>query len=125
MAAASHVSAVVQRNQHAAFACAQVLYGIPGSDVTNAPNQLATWVLNAIFIFGLMVGGAAGVSLHMAAFEKHGYMRIVLPAMLCRRCTSTTNNPGSKGTGVMPGPTDLQWALPSRPATSLISYDRQ
>jgi hypothetical protein len=33
----------------------QVLYGIPGSDVTNAPTFWGTVVLNLIFIFGLLV----------------------------------------------------------------------
>lgn len=34
----------------------QVLYSIPGADITNNPSLLATFVLNLIFIFGLLVG---------------------------------------------------------------------
>jgi hypothetical protein len=33
----------------------QVLYSIPGADITNNPSLLATFVLNLIFIFGLLV----------------------------------------------------------------------
>lgn len=33
----------------------QILYNIPGSDITNHESLLATFVLNLIFIFGLLV----------------------------------------------------------------------
>jgi hypothetical protein len=33
----------------------QVLYNVPGSDITSAPTFLGTVVLNLIFIFGLLV----------------------------------------------------------------------
>lgn len=32
-----------------------MLYSIPGADITNNPSLLATFVLNLIFIFGLLV----------------------------------------------------------------------
>ena len=34
---------------------AQVLYSIPGADITHAPSRAGTVVLNLIFIFGLLV----------------------------------------------------------------------
>jgi hypothetical protein len=37
----------------------QVLWSIPGSDVTNSESLLGTVVLNVIFVFGLLVGSAA------------------------------------------------------------------
>jgi hypothetical protein len=40
---------------HCLSFCAQVLYSIPGADITNNPSLLATFVLNLIFIFGLLV----------------------------------------------------------------------
>jgi hypothetical protein len=48
------------------------LYGIPGSDVTNAPTFWGTVVLNLIFIFGLLVGEAAAAAAAAAAPQFHG-----------------------------------------------------
>jgi hypothetical protein len=50
---------VTAKAERAAFVllvlCVQVLYSIPGADITNNPSLLATFVLNLIFIFGLLV----------------------------------------------------------------------
>lgn len=42
-------------HSHPTHCAAQVLYNVPGSDITSAPTLLATVVLQVIFIFGLLV----------------------------------------------------------------------
>jgi len=49
----------------------QVLYSIPGADITNAPTWGGTLVLNLIFIFGLLVSHTCHTS-HTA----HSYTHI-------------------------------------------------
>lgn len=41
----------------------QVLYSIPGADVTNLPTFWGTLVLNIIFVFGLLVGPSGSHSI--------------------------------------------------------------
>lgn len=43
----------------------QVLYSIPGADITNAPTRAGTVVLNLIFMFGLLVSQPPHQSQHL------------------------------------------------------------